>query len=176
MKVLNSFRFWCVITCVFGVIFYVSQISPPNKSISSEDEVQLTKDISQDAPNLEVILDEISQDIQFSLLIPDDSVLPLLQLTDSSFQVNNISDNIDLFYKTPEGMIHIWQSKTTEPIEENITVNKYNAEPVIINDHEWFFDSILNLYLTEIDGTTIQVSGQVPNKELVKIINSLEKY
>lgn len=129
-------------------------------------------------------MDAIKQNAPFKVVTPDETKLTKGQLTGAFMnKVKNETNerNVDFFYNTPSGQVHIWESNLNEQTAEKNPLNApgYNEKVVKIGNQDWYFtphldDKDLLIFTAKLNGNFVQVSGKVPYNELVDIISTLK--
>lgn len=124
-------------------------------------------------------LSKIQQHAPFKFHLPDQAKLPQDKLR-GAFMVNaqdgTPARHIDLFYETSSGELHIWQSNVD--VANKKGDHGLKEETVTIGKNEWSYtvhpQTGEKIYTTKLNGITVQVTGKLPNEEMVDIINSLK--
>lgn len=172
-----------IVTILTGGTFVFTQMasvseSPQKVQVKSENtavSVSLNKKSLQE-------FEDLTSNVPFRILLPSEETISKNELTGAF--LNNIKGkseyekDLSLFYKTSQGNVHIWQSNSRILGERNNYLKNLGSElgeleRVKINNHSWIYDKVLNIFTTQMNGTTVRVSGELSKGQLINIVTSL---
>lgn len=177
MKI-GPFGLWMLATVLVGGTFMFTQISHlseealTNPPMNKIEPVSVTLD-KQKMKEIEKEYENIKKNAPFYLIFPNEENLSKSELTGAFLKQDKDSPNkkhVDFFYKTPQGDVHIWQSNIKMKKESN----EADSEKINIENHQWNYDKVIGIFTTQINGTYVQLSGQGPKDQLLRIISGLD--
>lgn len=180
MKI-GPFGLWMLATILVGGVYVFTQIPHVSNVLLFQNVKAAAPIVDKQTDKVSPVqnkwsvgeLEKIEQNPPFKLILPNDSILTKSELTGA--YVSKVKDGVsnhkqvDLFYKTPEGDVSIWETNMKE--NEDDVLNSY--EITYIGKQEWNYDKDLKMFYSLINGLQIHISGEVPKERLLTIIKSL---